>query len=198
MPSWWPETEARSHRVIADYEQAATGVHPHIEKHGITLVSWKDNGRARRSMRVAPPGFDHELALVSFQATDHTTRTKFDRHFPPGLYLQCSPRLTGHLREISPMYEVLHDTRLVTRTGKIDTDEGDLCKGGSVPEMITTCCRFLDDVARAAEMAPAQELRQTLLDFKRTYNDCWRLERLGYRTPAQARRDFLARQEQAA
>jgi len=46
--------------------------------------------------------------------------------------------------------------------------------------------------------ATVEELRQALLDFKRTYNDCWRLERLGYRTPDQARRDFLARQEQAA
>lgn len=43
-----------------------------------------------------------------------------------------------------------------------------------------------------------EALRQALLDFKRTYNENWRLERLGYRTPDQARRDFLARQEQAA
>jgi putative transposase len=43
-----------------------------------------------------------------------------------------------------------------------------------------------------------EELRQALLDFKRTYNETWRLERLGYRTPAQARRDHAARHEQAA
>jgi putative transposase len=43
-----------------------------------------------------------------------------------------------------------------------------------------------------------EALRQALLDFKRIYNETWRLERLGYRTPAQARRDFTARHEQAA
>jgi putative transposase len=34
-----------------------------------------------------------------------------------------------------------------------------------------------------------EELRQALLDFKRQYNEHWILERLGYRTPAQARKD---------
>ena len=42
-----------------------------------------------------------------------------------------------------------------------------------------------------------EALHQALLEFKWLYNDQWRLERLGYRTPAQARRDFEARHERA-
>jgi putative transposase len=43
-----------------------------------------------------------------------------------------------------------------------------------------------------------EALRQALLEFKQIHNEHWRLERLGYRTPAQARRDFEARQVRAA
>jgi transposase InsO family protein len=34
-----------------------------------------------------------------------------------------------------------------------------------------------------------EELRQALLEFKDIYNHQWIMERLGYRTPAQARKD---------
>jgi len=34
------------------------------------------------------------------------------------------------------------------------------------------------------------ELQTALLDFRGRYNNSWILGRLGYRTPAQARRDF--------
>ena len=34
-------------------------------------------------------------------------------------------------------------------------------------------------------------LRLTLLEFKRIYNDEWMLDRYGYRSPAEARRDFV-------
>ena len=36
-----------------------------------------------------------------------------------------------------------------------------------------------------------EELRQALLTFKRTYNDQWMLEKYGYRSPAQVRRDLV-------
>ena len=34
------------------------------------------------------------------------------------------------------------------------------------------------------------ELREALTEFRQRYNELWILERLQYRTPAQARRDF--------
>jgi transposase InsO family protein len=43
-----------------------------------------------------------------------------------------------------------------------------------------------------------EDLRQALLEFKRQYNDQWILERLGYRTPAQARKDACSAVEVAA
>src|SRR3974390_627792 len=39
--------------------------------------------------------------------------------------------------------------------------------------------------------ATAEELRQALLDFKRTYNQNWIIQRHGYKTPAQVRREQL-------
>ncbi len=42
------------------------------------------------------------------------------------------------------------------------------------------------------------ELREALLDFRLRYNEHWILGRLGYRTPAQARRDFSLDLAQAA
>jgi putative transposase len=43
-----------------------------------------------------------------------------------------------------------------------------------------------------------EELRLALIEFRRTYNQQWILERLGYRTPAQARQDACRPQEKAA
>ena len=43
-----------------------------------------------------------------------------------------------------------------------------------------------------------EDLRQALLEFKRLYNEHWILERLGYRTPAQARKDACLTREIAA
>jgi len=43
-----------------------------------------------------------------------------------------------------------------------------------------------------------EELRTALIEFKDRYNNNWILERLGYRTPAQARRDFQLELETAA
>lgn len=39
--------------------------------------------------------------------------------------------------------------------------------------------------------ATVEDLRQTLLDFKRTYNENWIIQRHGYQTPAQVRRGQL-------
>ena len=36
-----------------------------------------------------------------------------------------------------------------------------------------------------------EELRLALLEFKRTYNEPWMLEKYDYRSPAQVRRDLL-------
>jgi transposase InsO family protein len=46
--------------------------------------------------------------------------------------------------------------------------------------------------------ATLQELRQSLSDFRQRYNQHWILERLGYRSPAQARADFSLALAQAA
>ena len=43
-----------------------------------------------------------------------------------------------------------------------------------------------------------EELRAALIEFRDRYNRCWILERLNYRTPAQARRDFEIEFEAAA
>jgi transposase InsO family protein len=43
-----------------------------------------------------------------------------------------------------------------------------------------------------------EELRQALLEFKEQYNHLWIIERLGYRTPAQARKDACIAVEIAA
>jgi len=43
-----------------------------------------------------------------------------------------------------------------------------------------------------------EELRQALLEFKQCYNHQWIIERLGYRTPAQARKDACTTVEIAA
>ena len=43
-----------------------------------------------------------------------------------------------------------------------------------------------------------EELRDALREFRQRYNEHWILERLQYRTPAQARRDFSLALGQAA
>jgi transposase InsO family protein len=47
------------------------------------------------------------------------------------------------------------------------------------------------------EFEDAEDLRRKLIDFKRRYNEQWLIERLDYRTPAQARRDLIATKEAA-
>jgi len=42
------------------------------------------------------------------------------------------------------------------------------------------------------------ELREAITEFRQRYNEHWILERLQYRTPAQARRDFSLVLGQAA
>ncbi len=42
-----------------------------------------------------------------------------------------------------------------------------------------------------------EELRQALLEFQRTYNEQWMLEKYDYRSPAQVRRDLEALDEAA-
>ena len=39
--------------------------------------------------------------------------------------------------------------------------------------------------------ATIEELRLALLEFKRTYNEQWMLEKYHYRSPAQVRRDLV-------
>ncbi len=46
--------------------------------------------------------------------------------------------------------------------------------------------------------ATLQELRQALSDFRQRYNQHWILERLDYRSPAQARANFSVALSQAA
>ena len=43
-----------------------------------------------------------------------------------------------------------------------------------------------------------EELRLALLEFKKTYNEQWIIQRLGYQTPAQARRNACKPEEKAA
>ena len=43
-----------------------------------------------------------------------------------------------------------------------------------------------------------EELRQALLDFQRTYNEEWIIERHGYRTPARVRQEQTATMQEAA
>jgi len=42
------------------------------------------------------------------------------------------------------------------------------------------------------------ELREALNEFRHHYNEHWIVQRLGYRTPAQARRDFAVELRAAA
>ena len=43
-----------------------------------------------------------------------------------------------------------------------------------------------------------EELRLALLEFREIYNTAWLIQRLGYRTPAQARQDQLSQAALAA
>jgi putative transposase len=43
-----------------------------------------------------------------------------------------------------------------------------------------------------------EDLRQALLDFQRTYNEEWIIQRHGYRTPAQVRREQTTIMQTAA
>ena len=44
---------------------------------------------------------------------------------------------------------------------------------------------------RVRSFATIEELRLALLEFKRTYNEQWMLEKYHYRSPAQVRRDII-------
>ena len=46
--------------------------------------------------------------------------------------------------------------------------------------------------------AIVEELRLALLEFRRTYNERWLIERHGHRSPAQFKRDQIDRQPMAA
>ena len=46
--------------------------------------------------------------------------------------------------------------------------------------------------------ATVEELRLALIEFQQTYNEHWLIERHGYRSPAQFRRDQIDRQPMAA
>jgi hypothetical protein len=43
-----------------------------------------------------------------------------------------------------------------------------------------------------------EELRLALIEFRRTYNECWLIERHGHRSPAQFRRDMMDTMPMAA
>jgi len=47
-------------------------------------------------------------------------------------------------------------------------------------------------------MQRIEELRLALLGFKKLYNECWLIERLGHRTPAHARKMACKPLEKAA
>ena len=57
------------------------------------------------------------------------------------------------------------------------------CFGGFAERFIRT---LKENLLWVRTFETVEELRLALLEFKRVYNEKWILERLGYRTPAQA------------
>ena len=58
--------------------------------------------------------------------------------------------------------------------------------------------RILKEHLQMYPFDTVEALRRALLEFKERYNHSWILERHACRTPAQARRDHFARQQEAA
>ena len=59
---------------------------------------------------------------------------------------------------------------------------------GSAERFIRT---LKENVLWVRSFETIEELRLALLEFKRTYNEHWMLEKYDYRSPAQVRRDLL-------
>jgi putative transposase len=57
---------------------------------------------------------------------------------------------------------------------------------------------FKEQVLWVRRFRDLEELRVALIEFRDRHNNKWILQRLGYRTPAQARRDFQLELEVAA
>jgi hypothetical protein len=61
---------------------------------------------------------------------------------------------------------------------------------------------LIDHIARRRRVAPGSdfaiivEMAEALREFRRRYNEQWLIERHGFRTPYQIRRDFAIRNEQ--
>ena len=55
-----------------------------------------------------------------------------------------------------------------------------------------------EQVPRVRRFRDLEELQAALIEFRDRYNHNWILERLNYRTPAQARHDFQLELEAAA
>ena len=59
-------------------------------------------------------------------------------------------------------------------------------------------CTLKEQVLWVRRFHDLEELRAALIEFRDRYNHSWILERLNYRTPVQARRDFQLELEAAA
>ena len=55
-----------------------------------------------------------------------------------------------------------------------------------------------DRAQRDAARVAVEELRLALIEFRRTYNESWLIERHGHRSPAQFRRDMMDTMPMAA
>ena len=66
-------------------------------------------------------------------------------------------------------------------------------KSGSRFEALEPIRHFIrkENVLWVRSFETIEELRLALLEFKRTYNEHWMLERYDYRSPAQVRRDLV-------
>lgn len=62
-------------------------------------------------------------------------------------------------------------------------------KGNGVAERFVRLLK--ENLLWVRTFATVEELRQALLEFKHTYNENWILQRHGYKTPAQGRREQL-------
>ena len=69
------------------------------------------------------------------------------------------------------------------------------CRDGEARSGIGGGGRFIrtlkENVLWVRSFDTIEELRLALLEFKRTYNEHWMLERYDYRSPAQVRRDLV-------
>ena len=78
----------------------------------------------------------------------------------------------------------------ISRRGPIGTTEApDVMWGTGVAERFIRTLK--ENVLWVRSFETIEELRLALLEFKRTYNEHWMLEKYDYRSPAQVRRDLL-------